>query len=146
MEEEKVNEESEEGCEEEPDGDAFEADDAEVLEEVDGMRFKFGDEKGDGEGLVGLTEEGFAGAVEGDEEGELEWIGEVTGDEDDGLIEVEEEGGEGAEESGGAEDGEDAEGEAEGDGDGDFLGGDSLLELGGDGVEHATFPERGGRR
>jgi hypothetical protein len=146
VEEEKVEEEGERWSEEEPDGDSLEADLAEVLEELGGAGFKFGEEERDGERVVGLMEEGFSGAIEGDEEGELEWVSEVIGELNDGLIEAEEEGGRGAEEGGGAEDGEDAEGEAEGDSEGDFFWRDALLELGHDGVENAAFPERGGRR
>ena len=146
MEEEKVEEEGEWWSEEEPDGDSLEADLAEVLEELGGAGFEFGEEERDGEIAVGLMEEGFPGAIEGDEEGELEGVSEVVGELNDGLIEAEEEGGGGAEEGGGAEDGEDAEGEAEGDGEGDFVWGEALLELGNDGDENASFPERGERR
>lgn len=127
--------------EEAPGDGGVEGGGAEFVEEEGGLVPEQLAHAGEVEGEMRGGEEVFAGADAGEHDGDVDGPAGLVEELDDGLVEFQGDGGDGAEEGGEAEDGEEGAGHADGEGEGDFFGGDALGELGDDGVAEAALPE-----
>ena len=125
--------------------DGVEGDGAEILGELGGAVAEVCDELGDGEGGGLDAVEALSEGDEDEDEGEVEGVGDVIEEVGDGLVELKDVGDEEAEGGGGAHDGEGAEDGAEGDAPGEFLGGGALAELAAEGQDDPALEAGWGR-
>ena len=114
--------------------------DTEILSESPGISHELFDELGNGERDRFCSEEPLAGTNEDEDQGKVKGIDGVAGDLHNGLVQLEEPGGEEADEGGGSHDWEDAEDDSGGDGPAEFFRGDALSELLGNGLDEPPPP------